>query len=383
MWALSSSKVDRSRKLSKSGPLVGTKILEIAGVGPGPFCAMMLADMGATVLRVEREGAPPAIPPIDPVKNLLHRGRQTISLNLKDPEAVETVLSLVEHADVVLEGYRPGVMERLGLGPDICLERNPKIVFARMTGWGQDGPLAHRAGHDINYFAISGSLYMTGRKDEVPNPNLNMVADMGGGGMLMALGIVSALLEAEKSGQGQIVDASMTEGTALLATMIHGYRAMDRWTDDRGANLLDSGAPFYDVYETSDGQYMAVGSIEPKFYAELMKGLEIDRDNFPAQHDKSAWPEMKKTIAGIIAGRTRKEWEAVFDELDACVTPVLTPDEAAVYPHAKARKIFDKVADVMQPMPAPRFSRTPSKISGPPPSADTPLDQIMSEWCDR
>ena len=368
---------------ARSGPLVGVKILEIGGVGPGPFCAMMLADMGATVLRVERTGAPPAIPPIDPAKNLLHRGREIISLDLKAAESVEKLLSLVDAADVLLEGFRPGVMERLGLGPDICLARNPALVYARMTGWGQDGPMAHLAGHDINYFAMSGSLMLCGRKDEIPSPNLNLVADMGGGGMLMAYGIVCGVLEARSSGNGQVVDAAMTEGTALLAAMIHGYRAMGRWTDDRGVNLLDSGAPFYDVYQTADGQYMAVGSIEPKFYAELIAGLQLDPTTLPAQYDKTAWPALKERFAKIFAEKSREEWEGIFAERDACVTPVLSPDEAASHAHSRARGMFGHVDGVLQPMPAPRFSRTPGAIACPPPAADTDWAHIDECWSKR
>lgn len=366
--------------MDRRGPLVGVKILEVAGVGPGPFCAMMLADMGATVLRVERAGAPPMVPPIDPEKNLLHRGREIISLDLKSAEGVAQLLSLVDAADVLLEGYRPGVMERLGLGPDVCLARNPALVYARMTGWGQDGPMAHLAGHDINYFAMSGSLMLCGREDEIPLPNLNMVADMGGGGMLMAFGITCALLEARASGQGQVVDAAMTEGTALLATMIHGYRSMNRWSDRRGDNLLDGGAPFYDVYRTADGQYMAVGSIEPKFYADLLAGLGLDPADLPRQHDRAAWPDMKARFAAIFASHNRAHWEAVFADRDACVTPVLSPDEAAVHPHAQARGMFGDPGGVVQPMPAPRFSRTPGAIASPPPADERTLDTIDPVW---
>ncbi len=352
----------------------------MAGVGPGPFCGMMLADMGATVLRVERTGAPPIVPPIDPAKNLLHRGRDIVSLDLKTREGLDALLSLADVADVLLEGFRPGVMERLGLGPEVCLARNPALVYARMTGWGQDGPMAHLAGHDINYFAMSGSLMMCGREDEIPSPNLNMVADMGGGGMLMAFGIVCGVLEARSSGKGQVVDAAMTEGTALLAAMIHGYRAMGRWTDRRGANLLDGGAPFYDVYRTADGKYMAVGSIEPKFYSELLSVLEIDPGTFPAQHDKSAWPRMKARIATIFAGRTREEWEHAFQGKDACVTPVLAPDEASNHSHVRARNMFAVLDGVLQPMPAPRFSRTPGAISCPPPAMEADWDIVAKEW---
>lgn len=352
----------------------------MAGVGPGPFCGMMLADMGATVLRVERTGAPPIVPPIDPAKNLLHRGREIISLDLKSEDGLNKLLALADAADVLLEGFRPGVMERLGLGPDVLLARNEALVYARMTGWGQDGPMAHFAGHDINYFAMSGSLMMCGREAEIPSPNLNMVADMGGGGMLMAFGIVCGVLEARSSGKGQVIDAAMTEGTALLTAMIHGYRAMGRWTDKRGANLLDGGAPFYDVYRTADGKFMAVGSIEPKFYRELITGLGIDPQSLQPQHDKSAWPAMKTRFAAIFASQTRAHWERIFFERDACVTPVLSPDEAQTHPHARARNMFGVIEDVAQPMPAPRFSRTPGIIASPPPVAEANWKDIFESW---
>ena len=361
------------------GPLSGYRILEIGGVGPAPFCAMMLADMGADVVRIERVGAP-IYPPIDPTRNALHRGRRGVTLDLKQESNVEALLALAESADVLLEGYRPGVMERLGLGPDACLARNPRLVYARMTGWGQDGPMAARAGHDINYFGLSGGLWMSGRAGERPCPNLNLVADMGGGGMLMAFGIVCALLEAVGSGRGQVIDAAMTEGAALLATQIHSYRAMDRWTDARGANLLDSGAPFYDVYETADGGFMAVGAIESKFYRLLIEGLGIDPDDLPKQHDRARWPEMKQRFTEIFASRTRAEWEEVFADSDACTTPVLTPDEAAAHPHLKERGAFASPFGVQQPMPAPRFSRTPADIPAPPPTDDIDLGALVAEW---
>lgn len=363
-----------------SGPLTGVRVLEIAGVGPGPFCAMMLSDMGADVVRVERAGAPDAVLPIDPAKNLLHRGRRITTIDLKNPDNVAVLLDLVENADVLLEGYRPGVMERLGLGPNICLARNPALVYARMTGWGQYGPLAAFAGHDINYFAMSGSLWMCGRSHERPLPNLNMVSDMGGGGMLMAYGIACGIIEARSSGEGQVIDCSMTEGTALLSIMMHGYRAMDRWVDERGANLLDGGAHFYEVYATADGGYMAVGAIEAKFYAALLEGLGLDPATLPKQNDRSQWPTMRKRFENIFASRTRSEWETVFATRDACVTPVLTPDEAIAHRHAVARKSFDRIADVAQPMPAPRFSRTPGSVQAPPTADETPIGEILDLW---
>jgi alpha-methylacyl-CoA racemase len=366
--------------LNRSGPLRGVRVLEIAGVGPGPFCAMMLGDMGADVVRVERAGAEAPVLPINPLANVLHRGRRTITLDLKDRDNVERVLDLVEQADVLLEGYRPGVMERLGLGPELCLDRNPALIYARMTGWGQDGPMAHLAGHDINYFAQSGALWMSGREGEVPLPNLNMVSDMGGGGMLMAFGIACAIAEVRRSGQGQVIDAAMTEGTALLSAMIHGYRAMDRWVDRRGSNLLDGGAHFYNVYETADGGFMAVGSIEAKFYASLLDGLGLDPADLPKQGDRTAWPALRTRFAELFRQRTREEWTSVFASRDACVTPVLTPDEAIAHPHAQARGMFGELAGVTQPMPAPRFSRTPPGIVSPPPAEDLPFEQILEGW---
>lgn len=362
------------------GPLAGVRVLEIAGVGPGPFCAMMLSDMGAEVVRVERAGAPAPVLPIDPVKNLLHRGRRIVSLDLKNADNVATLLDLIECADVLLEGYRPGVMERLGLGPDVCLARNPALIYARMTGWGQDGPLSPKAGHDINYFAMSGSLWMCGRSGERPLPNLNMVSDMGGGGMLMAFGIACGIVEARSSGQGQVIDCSMTEGTALLSIMMHGYRAMDRWEDKRGANLLDGGAHFYEVYETADGGYMAVGAIEAKFYAALLEGLGLDAASLPRQDDRTQWPAMRDRFEKIFASKSRKEWEDVFAGLDACVTPVLTPDEAMSHEHALSRVSFGSVAGVAQPMPAPRFSRTPGAIQAPPTDVETPVTDVLKTW---
>ncbi|RJG23494.1 CaiB/BaiF CoA transferase family protein [Massilia cavernae] len=364
----------------RSGPLAGYKVLEVSGVGPAPFCAMMLADMGADVLRIERAGAAPYVPPIDPAKNALHRGRRSLTLDLKDAHGVATLLRLAEAADVLIEGFRPGVMERLGVGPAACQARNPRLVYARMTGWGQTGPMAHMAGHDINYFAISGSLHLCGRASEAPSPNLNLVADMGGGGMLMAYGVACALLEAARSQQGQVIDAAMVDGAALLATQIHGYRAMNRWSDERGANLLDSGAPFYDVYATADGRYMAVGAIEPQFYAILLQKLGLDPAQLPRQHERAHWPAMKQRFADLFKSRTLTEWETVFAGSDACTTPVLTPDEAAAYPHLAARKTFGAPGGVQQPMPAPRFSRTAGAIACPPPSDDSEGIAALREW---
>lgn len=340
---------------------------------------MMLADAGADVICIDREGLYVYAPGLDPTKEMLRRGRRSIRLDLKDPNGREAALTLLKGADVLIEGFRPGVMERLGLGPDVCLAANPRLVYGRMTGWGQTGPLALKAGHDINYFALSGSLAMCGRAGEPPSPNLNLVADMGGGGMLLSFGIVCALLEAKKSGQGQVVDAAMVEGAALLGASVHGFRAMGLW-HERGDNLVDGGAPFYEVYETSDAGYMAVGSLEAKFFTNLLRGLDVDPAEIPDQHDRTAWPAIKRLFAERFLSKTRAEWTVIFDELDACVTPVLSPDEAACHPHMVARQSFAEADGVPQPTPAPHFSRTPSAISLPPPTDDVDGWAMAGAW---
>jgi alpha-methylacyl-CoA racemase len=361
----------------RSGPLSGLKIIELAGIGPCPFAAMMLADAGAQVIRLERAapGAPERAAASETSHwDLLTRSRSSVGIDLKNPEAIELVLRLVEGADGLVEGFRPGVAERLGLGPEACFARNPALVYGRMTGWGQDGPLAPRAGHDIDYIAIGGALWPMGRADSAPVPPLNLVGDFGGGGMLLAFGMVSALLEAARSGQGQVVDAAMVDGAAILMTMIHSFHASGIWNDERGANMLDTGAPFYEVYETADHRYLALGGIEPQFYAELLEGLGLAGDPlFAAQNDRANWPAMKAGVAAVIATRTRDEWTAIFDGTDACVAPVLSPWEAPSHPHNQARSTFVEVDGAVQPAPAPRFSRTPSSISRPPsvPGGDT------------
>ena len=368
----------------RSGPLSGIKIIELAGIGPCPFAAMMLADAGAQVIRLERAapGAPERAAASDGSHwDLLTRSRSSVGIDLKNPEAIELVLRLVEGADGLVEGFRPSVAERLGVGPDACLARNPALVYGRMTGWGQDGPLAPRAGHDIDYIAIGGALWPMGRADSAPVPPLNLVGDFGGGGMLLAFGMVSALLEAARSGQGQVVDAAMVDGAAILMTMIHAFHAAGIWNDERGANALDSGAPFYEVYETADQKFVALGGIEPQFYAELLEGFGLTGDPlFAAQNDKANWPAMKDRVAAVVATRTRDEWVTVFDGTDACVAPVLSPWEAHLHPHNQARSTFVEVDGVVQPAPAPRFSRTPSSISRPPsvPGGDTV--SALLEW---
>jgi alpha-methylacyl-CoA racemase len=363
------------------GPLSGVKIIEIAGIGPGPFAAMMLADMGADVIRVDRTqnamGGDPASPPAD----ILNRGRRSIALDLKHPDGIETLLSLVERADALVEGFRPGVAERLGFGPDACLERNPRLVFGRMTGWGQDGPYAQMAGHDINYIALAGALDPIGRAGQAPLPPLNLVGDFGGGGMLLAFGVACALVESGRSGQGQVVDAAMVDGAAVLMTMFHAFRAMGVWADERGTNLLDTGAYFYEVYETKDGGYVSVGSLEPQFYATLLDKLDLaDDPSMPRQHDKAQWPALKERFAAIFRTKTRDQWAEIFDGTDACVAPVLSLAEAPEHPHNVHRGTFVERHGVVQPAPAPRFSRTAPEIQRPPSFPGQHTGEVLAEW---
>ncbi len=357
-----------------SGPLHGVKVIEIASIGPGPFAAMLLADLGADVLRIDRAGGA-GNPLGEGAWNFMHRGRRSAAVDLKHADGRELVLRLCERADALVEGFRPGVMERLGLGPDAVAARNPRLVYGRMTGYGQDGPMASVAGHDINYIALAGVLGAMGRTGEKPPVPLNLVGDFGGGGMLLALGVVSAVLEARGSGQGQVVDAAMVEGSALLATMFHAMHAHGLWSDTPGTNLLDSGAHFYEVYATSDGGHIAVGALEPQFYATLLRLLELDAGAFP-QWDRARWPEFKERFAAVFATRTRDEWAALLEGEDACATAVLGLTEAASHPHNVARGTFTELG----PAPAPRFSRTPASISRPPgdPGADT--DAVLAEW---
>jgi alpha-methylacyl-CoA racemase len=363
-----------------SGPLQGVKVIELAGIGPAPYACMLLADAGAEVIRLERAPTGGALAPPGPYWDLLSRSRPSVGIDLKRPEAVELVLDLVEQADVLIEGFRPGVVERLGVGPDDCWTRNRALVYGRMTGWGQDGPLAETAGHDIDYIAISGVLWQIGRTGERPTPPLNLVGDFGGGGMLLAFGVLAALVEARQSGQGQVVDAAMTDGSISLATMMFALRQLGNWNEERGTNMLDTGAPFYEVYETADGQYFAVGAIEPQFYAALLKGLGLDHEDLPAQNDRDRWPEMKERFAATFRAKTRDEWTAVFDGTDACAAPVLSPWEAHEHPHNRARGTFVDVDGVVQPGPAPRFSRTPSVISRPPSPAGADTEEGLAAW---
>ena len=342
------------------GPLSGIRILEIAGIGPGPFAGMMLADHGAEVIRIERPNAPPAMPPAQ--SDILARNRRAVAIDLKKPEGVAVLRDLARGADGLIEGFRPGVMERLGLGPDVLLTDNPKLVFGRMTGWGQTGPLARTAGHDIDYIALAGALHAYGRAGEKPTPPINMVGDFGGGGMFLAFGMVSALLHAARTGQGQVIDCAMVDGAAVLMSMIWSFRAAGFWRDERGVNMLDTGAHFYDTYETSDGKYMAVGAIEPQFYAELRRlaGLADDAE-LDAQMNFAEWPALKARVAAAFKARTRDEWTAIFDGTDACVSPVLSMAEAPLHPHNAARGTFVEASGVVQPAAAPRYSATPAR----------------------
>lgn len=359
-----------------SGPLAGLRVVEMAGIGPCPFAAMMLSDMGAEVVRIHAKGIKPAIPLLNTRYDVLARGRRSMAIDLKKPGARDVLLEMLARADAVMEGFRPGVMERLGLAPDLCHERNPKLVYGRMTGWGQAGPLAARAGHDINYIALSGVLNAIGRKDAPPAVPLNLVGDFGGG-MLFAFGLVCAILEARASGRGQVVDAAMTDASALLASMMFGFKAAGLWTNERHANLLDGAAHFYDTYECADGKFVAVGAIERQFYAEMLKVLGIDDPAFEHQNDKAGWPRLKERIAAIFRTKTRDEWAALFEGVDACVSPVLDWDEAVAHPHNRERGTFLDAAGVVQPAPAPRFSRTQATAGRPPAAAGEHTDEVL------
>jgi alpha-methylacyl-CoA racemase len=360
------------------GPLKGVKILEFAGIGPAPFGAMMLADMGADVLRIERKEGRSFLD-----FGTLGRGRRRIALDLKDPDSVATVLTLVEKADGLIEGFRPGVMERLGLGPEICLERNPRLVYGRMTGWGQYGPLALAAGHDINYIALSGVLHTIGAAGGPPIPPLNLVGDFGGGGMMLAFGLVCGLLEARASGHGQVVDAAMSDGSALLMAAIYDLKGRGRWRDERGANFVDGGAHFYGTYECSDGKWVAIGSIEPQFYALLLERCGISDPAFEAQWDQEQWPNLKTRLEEIFKTKTRVEWCALLEGTDVCFAPVLDLDEAPEHPHNQARRTFVEIDGIVQPTPAPRFSRTIADLKPTPVGASEDMEDIaavLKDW---
>ncbi|MFM7044793.1 MAG: CaiB/BaiF CoA transferase family protein [Ilumatobacteraceae bacterium] len=365
-----------------TGPLRGTRVLEIAGIGPGPFAAMLLADMGAEVVRVERAQSVRGPAPETPHFDVMLRGRRNIALDLKHPDGVAALLDLVAGADALIEGFRPGVMERLGIGPEQCMARNERLVFGRMTGWGQDGPYAQAAGHDINYISLAGALAHIGRAGEAPVPPLNLVGDFGGGGMFLAFGVVCALLEAQRSGRGQVVDAAMVDGSAVLMSMFWAFKNAGIHDEHApGTNLLDTGAHFYDVFECSDGRYVSIGSIEPQFYAELLRrtGLEGDPE-FAQQMDRSMWPHLKERLREVMRTRTRDEWCAEMEHTDVCFAPVLTMTEAAGHPHNVARHTFTTVAGAPQPSPAPRFSRTVPEISSPPAHAGQHTRDVLADW---
>ncbi|RZV45279.1 MAG: CoA transferase [Acidimicrobiia bacterium] len=356
------------------GPLAGLKVIELGGIGPVPFAAMLLADMGATVIRVDRVGE---VGTGDRATDPLLRNRQSVAVNLKDPDGAAVILRMVARADALIEGFRPGVAERLGLGPPECLETNPALVYGRMTGWGQEGPLAASAGHDLNYLALAGVLGMIGPAGGAPTVPLNLIADFGGGGMLLALGVLGAVLESRSSGRGQVVDAAMVDGAALLSTMIHGFRAQGLWTDERGANLLDGGAPFYGVYETADGEFLTIAPIEPAFFGELVERVGLTGE-VPDQFDQSGWPELRRRLEEAFAARTLAEWQEALEGTDVCFAPVLSVDEAAAHPHNLARETFIKVAGVLQPAPAPRFSRTSTDDPVPPVDAGADTAVVLA-----
>jgi alpha-methylacyl-CoA racemase len=357
------------------GPLKGVKVVEFAGIGPGPFCAMLLSDMGAEVVRIDRKGGRGANK-----FDVTSRGRRSIALDLKKPEAVEVALKLIAQSDALLEGFRPGVMEKLGLGPDVTLARNPKLVYGRMTGWGQTGPLAQAAGHDINYIALIGALHAIGRKGGTPVPPLNLVGDFGGGALYLAFGMACALFEARGSGKGQVVDCAMTEGAASLMSMFYGFKAMGMWTDEKGVNLLDGGAHFYDTYETADGKWVSIGSIEPQFYTLLLEKASLTDPEFQSQMDRSKWPSLKEKIARVMKTKTRSEWDKLMEGTDVCYAPVLSLTEAPNHPHNKARGSFVEIDGVVQPGAAPKFSRTKVEVQGPPPTSGQHNEQILSEF---
>jgi alpha-methylacyl-CoA racemase len=363
------------------GPLVGLRVVELAGIGPGPHAAMLLADLGADVVRIERPAEGKQLLQLAPIADdQMLRGRRSIMLDLKDPAGRETTLRLVEQADVLIEGLRPGITERLGVGPADCRARNPRLVYARMTGWGQDGPLADRAGHDINYIALSGVLHAIGNAGAKPVPPLNLVGDFGGGSMFLVLGVLAALWERDRSGAGQVVDAAMVDGVSVLAQMFWSLRAGGLWSDQRGSNLLDSGTPFYDTYACADGRYVAVGALEPQFYKALLEGLGLNGEDLPGQLDPAGWPALRRRFTDTFASRSRDEWVAVFDGTDACVTPVLSFAEVPAHPHITARGTVITLDGVPQAAPAPRFSRTHPELPAPPLHPGTDIAEVLADW---
>ena len=365
------------------GPLEGVRIVELAGIGPGPFCAMLLSDMGAEVIRVDRAalvGQDTDRDGNDARFNLLSRGRRNIAVDLKHPAAVDAVLRLIDRADALLEGFRPGVMERLGLGPDLCLPRNPKLVYGRMTGWGQDGPIAHTAGHDINYIALSGALHSIGERGRGPVPPLNLVGDFGGGALYLAMGMLAGIISARSTGKGQVIDCSMVEGSASLMMMMYGALASGAWKEERGQNRTDGGAHYYQVYQTKDGEYVSVGAIEPQFYALLLKHTGLEGEDLPPQTDRTHWPEMQERLKRIFKSKTRAEWTEILQQTDICFAPVLRMSEAIDHPHNRHRNSFVEIDGIPQPGPAPRFLGTPTRVQRPPARVGEHTDAVLRDW---
>ena len=362
------------------GPLKGLKVVEMAGIGPAPFCAMLLADMGAEVVRIDRLVASDIGIPVPPKYDLLNRNKRSLAIDIKSVEGRETVLDLISKADVLIEGFRPGVMERLGLGPDECLKRNASLVYGRMTGWGQDGPLSQVAGHDINYIAITGALNAIGRQGQPPTVPLNLVGEFGGGSLYLAMGILAAIYEVKNSGSGQVVDAAISDGTANLMSLVYSYYQTGFWSLDRGENVVDSGSPFYDVYETSDGRYVSVGAVEKKFYADLLDRLGLDQNELPRQNDKAGWPALRDRFGSVFLSKTQAEWCEIFDGSDACFAPVLDINEAVHHPHNQYRKTHVDIDGVINPAPAPRFSHTPSEITKTPSAIGEDSSEVLAAW---
>lgn len=358
----------------RQGPLTGLKVIEFAGIGPGPFCGMLLSDLGADVVRIDRKGQGRGSP-----ADITARGRRSVGLDLKNPAAIETCLKLMEGADAVFEGFRPGVMERLGLGPDVALARNPKLVYGRMTGWGQFGPYANAAGHDMNYIAITGALHAIGTSEK-PIPPLNLVGDFGGGALYLAFGLLAGVLNARETGKGQVIDCAMSDGAASLMAMFYGFKASGMWKEERRANLLDGGAHFYDTYQCADGKWISIGSIEPQFYALLLEKTGINDPDFAAQMDRAGWDSLRAKLGHVIAQKSQAEWCEIMDATDVCFAPVLNLDEAPRHPHNAARKTFVEVEGVVQPAPAPRFSETPGAIQGPPPAIGAHDREALGDW---
>lgn len=358
----------------RQGPLTGLRVVEFAGIGPGPFCGMLLSDLGADVVRIDRKGGRGGA-----TTDITARGRRSVALDLKSPDAVETCLRLMEKADAIIEGFRPGVMERLGLGPDLALKRNPKLVFGRMTGWGQTGPFANAAGHDMNYIAITGVLHAIGTSEK-PVPPLNLVGDFGGGALYLAFGLLAGVIQARETGVGQVIDCAMSDGAASLMAMFYGFKASGMWQETRRSNLLDGGAHFYDTYQCADGKWISIGSIEPQFYALLLEKTGLAGLDLPHQMDRSAWPLLREKLAAAIVGKTQAQWCEIMDGTDVCFAPVLDLDEAPRHPHNAARQTFVEVAGVIQPAPAPRFSATPGAIQGPPPAVGAHDREALIDW---